>query len=571
MKKSTALLLLLLAIVSLQAQQPPVFSWVNQIGGDRSEQVQSITTDNLGNVYVTGSFNDTVDFDPGPGTAILMSSGVGNDIFVCKFDQHGMLIWARQMGGTDADYGVAVTVDQNYNVIVAGTFRGVADFDPGPGTTTLAAVHTFDSYLVKLDANGNFVWVQHAGGFGGDDVRAICLDPSGNIYSTGYFYDTIVFNPGSSSIQMISGGQEDIFITKHGPNGNLVWAKQIGGAARGMAYSIEEKDGFIYSTGKFQGAGMDFDPSAASDTRSTTGLEDIFVHKLSTTGQYVWTQQVGGPGSSTGGTGRDLEIDKHNNIYVVGEVLGSVDFDPGSGTHNHTSTSTDAYLLRLDSSGAFERVSTWNNQNSPEFNSMSLDSSGNVYVHGYFNGTTDLNPGSGSDQYSAIGVFDLCLVKLDTAGTFVWGTHFPGSSLDIAEDVAIDRLGNIYMTGTFLDSTDFDHSSNTAVRYTSPSTQNDAYLLKLGEELFSGVRESGGKSKFMAYPNPTYGMITVESSGNSELSMIDIVDLNGRVLVSHTVETYSEVNVALPASPGVYLLRLKENNGSISYIKAIKQ
>src|SRR5206468_2219017 len=150
-----------------------------------------IAVDGSGNVYVTGTFTGTVDFDPSPGgTTNLTSagSGVKTDAFVVKLNATtGALVWAKQIGGASAGFVVSGNaVDGTGNVYVTGQFNGTADFDPSPGgTTNLTAIGTNDIFVVKLDTNGAFGWAARFGSSGINAGHGIALDESGNVYVTG--------------------------------------------------------------------------------------------------------------------------------------------------------------------------------------------------------------------------------------------------------------------------------------------------------------------------------------------------------------------------------------------------
>src|SRR4051812_3012454 len=115
------------------------FAWAKKIGGLGSDQSRDITLDANGNIYTTGAFTTTVDFDPGPGIFNLTPHGFQSDIFLSKLDASGNLVWARAFGGMNNDYGMSVAVDVFGNVYMTGSFHDSADFDPGPGVFNLVA------------------------------------------------------------------------------------------------------------------------------------------------------------------------------------------------------------------------------------------------------------------------------------------------------------------------------------------------------------------------------------------------------------------------------------------------
>ena len=147
MKKILLIFSLTHAAFVLNAQTPN-FKWAKQMGGGGS----SITLDALGNVFMTGGFSGTVDFDPGPGTFNLSSAG-SNDIVIQKLDSSGNFIWAKSLGGSEGDGSLSITADASGNVYTTGWFIGTADFDPGTGAFLLSAVGDRDN-SVALRAAG---------------------------------------------------------------------------------------------------------------------------------------------------------------------------------------------------------------------------------------------------------------------------------------------------------------------------------------------------------------------------------------------------------------------------------
>jgi hypothetical protein len=125
--------------------------------------------------------------------------------------------WVKSLGGTMHDGGTSIARDGSGNIYVTGNFLGTGDFDPGPGTYDMHASSNIwpgDISLTKLDAKGNFVWAKRIGGNGSDNSGCVTLDANGNIYIVGEFSDTVDFDPGTGTYNLISAGLVDGFITK---------------------------------------------------------------------------------------------------------------------------------------------------------------------------------------------------------------------------------------------------------------------------------------------------------------------------------------------------------------------
>ncbi len=437
----------------------PVNIWASQIGSVGGELSKGVTLDAAGNVYSTGYFAGTVDFDPGVGTLNLISAG-SNDVFIQKLDVTGNLVFAKQMGSTASDNGNDITLDAAGNIYVTGDFRGTVDFDPGAGVSNLTALGAGDIFIQKLDAAGNFVWARQMGGTDFESANAIVIDNSGNVYTTGRFEGIVDFDPGAGVSNLTSLGSRDVFISKLDASGNFVWVKQMGGTSFEEGFSLDiDPSGNLYTTGVFRDI-IDFDPGAGVFNLTSTGNDDIFIQKLDATGAFVWAKQIGG--SSGGDEGRSLTIDA-TGVYVTGKFFGTVDFDPGVGILNLNSLGgDDVFVLKLDVVGNFVWVKQMGGASSDAARGIALDTSGNIYTTGFFMGTADFDPGVGISNMISVGAEDVFISKLDINGDFLCTTQIGGSGLDIGTSIILDASGDVHTVGAFNATSDFDPSAGTA-------------------------------------------------------------------------------------------------------------
>lgn len=298
------------------------FQWACSFG---SGDGYSIELDAFGNVYATGIFVDTADFDPGPGVFNLISQGL-TDIFILKLDSGGNFLWAKAFGGSGIDVGIALSFDNNQAPVITGTFQYNVDFDPGIGVhfenSTSAYYATF---IFKLDDNGNFMWVKTVkdGSHSCNaKVQSMSIDIAGNIYLVGSFEDSVDFDPGSGIYSLTCvGWQNETFIAKYDPNGNIQWAKQIevnyqGGGDK--TYLALDTNSDVYITGSFQQT-VDFDPGIGvfNLTGPSTAMT-IYILKLNSNGQFAWANQLANPSSSISYWSAAIELGSDNNIYITG-------------------------------------------------------------------------------------------------------------------------------------------------------------------------------------------------------------------------------------------------------------
>jgi len=267
---------------------PGNFDWAKQFGQWANESTARLALDNTGNIYISGNFFGTSDFDPGPGTYSMVSSSL-SDIFISKFDGSGNFTWARQIRVSDFNYVHDMALDTAGNTFVTGDFSGIADFDPGPAAFTLVSGGSFDSYIFKLDNNGNFSWAIHFGNTNLDRSISMAVDNNGNVITSGYFTGTVDFDPSPVVHSLTSTGiyPNNTYLLKLDSGGHYVWAKKAGG--RDIS---ADDNGNIFSTAILSGT-MDLEPGPGNYTLTSIGPQDIFIRKLNASGTFVWAKSMG--------------------------------------------------------------------------------------------------------------------------------------------------------------------------------------------------------------------------------------------------------------------------------------
>ena len=201
------------------------FQWAKRFGGSGTDTGMAVATDSSGNVYITGSFEGTVNF----GGSNLSSSGL-RDIFVAKYSATGTHLWSKKFGGSGDDVGYGLAVDAAGGVFLAGKFQNSVNF----GGASLTSAGGDDIFLAKLSAaDGSHVWSKGMGSTSSDAALGVDVDGSGNAILTGYFTGSV--NLGGVSV---SGSGINVFVAKYNSGGTHLWSKSFGGFDTQIANSV---------------------------------------------------------------------------------------------------------------------------------------------------------------------------------------------------------------------------------------------------------------------------------------------------------------------------------------------
>lgn len=473
---------LLTIIITINLVNAQAFKWAERIGSQFEDISFSTAIDANANVYTTGSFKGTVDFDPGPGVYNMTSSG-NADIFIQKLDSSGNFISAIRIGGYSFDIGRCIKLDGAGNIYIAGYFQSNVDFNPGPGTFNMISSGAYDTFILKLDNNGNFIWAKKMGGVENDYPESIMLDASNNIYTTGYFYSTADFDPGAAVFNLMATGvTADIYISKLDANGNFLWAKSFGstGQDRAGAFTLDNQ-GNLYTIGSFQSV-VDFDPGPGVFSLTAPGVSsNVFIQKLDINGNFLWAIGIGDVADDGYGS---IIIDGAGNLVSTGQFGGTVDFDPGPGNYLMTATPgggtpTDIFILKLDTNGNFISALRLGGKFNDGGGVIRVDAADNIFISGAFRDTVDFDPGVG--VYNLIdnsGYSDIFIMKLNAAYDFVWAKSIGLPVNSHLLSTLWDNNDNVYLTGDFRGTVDFDPGAGVYNLNSNGINYPDGFTLK---------------------------------------------------------------------------------------------
>lgn len=387
-----------------------IFQWAKRVGGKGYDEGTAIAIDANQNLYITGLFEDSADFDPSAGEHILFSTENSQDVFVAKYNSLGDFIWARSMGGNSFDIGKSICTDKLGNVFVSGYFVDVADFDPSSSHYYLSSQGNFDAFLLKLSSSGALQWAKGFGGMNYDIAYSVSVDQQGNVYTTGQFQDTLTYNIIAPN-KLVSKGAEDIFIIKLSTFGNVIWAKSMGSNQSDIGYSIAvDKNSNVYSTGQFQGT-VDFNPDLGISNLSALKT-DIYILKFDSLGNYSWVKSFRSTTNSGIGNGFDIGLDNLNNVVLTGLFSNTYDFDPDTSTYIlNSGGSSGVFVAKLNLLGEFIWAENYGGMGNVN---LDIDKRQNIYLTGSFKDGVDFNPGINTFILYAGNDYDAYILKLNT-------------------------------------------------------------------------------------------------------------------------------------------------------------
>lgn len=539
-----------ISLTSLHAQ------FAVNLGGTGIDEGRAIDRDGANNIYITGAFSGTADFDPGSGTANLTSAG-NTDIFVAKYNANGAYQWAIKIGGSNVDGGYGISVDGSGNVYVTGTFRGSnVDFDPGSGTANLSAVGNQDVFIAKYSSSGAYQWAIKIGSSNADYGYAIDVDATGDAYVTGYYQGTADFDPGSGTSNISNSGQQDGFVAKYSSAGAYQWAFRIAGSGIDYGYGIRVEGSAVHVVGVYDGT-VDFDPSGATANQTSAGMRDIFVAKYTLAGAYTWAISLGGTDNDYG---YGITTDASGNVYVAGYIALTADMDPSGATANLISAGgADIFCAKYSSSGAYQMSFRVGSTGSDMAYGIALDGSGNILVTGVFQGNVDFDPGSGTATLIGSGPSeDAYIAKYSGAGAYLCALKLGGGSYDYGYGIVADGSGGLLTTGYFNGTVDFDPGSGT-INLTSGST--DVFLAKYGTActMISSVYEINPSIRIDIFPNPSPGPFQIECE--ERITLLKAVNLVGDAVYTKTMNGDAAV-IDLSGQPeGIYFLECFTEKG----------
>jgi hypothetical protein len=370
----------------------------------------------------------------------------------------------------------------------------------------MAFVVLLPSFAVPVARAGTPVhlWSQRYGGIDYDIGNKIVVDGSGDILVAGEFGGTLNLGGGN----LISAGNNDVFLAKYTAAGAHIWSQRFGGASYDYAGALAvDASGNILLTGSFQQS-----TNYGGADLTSAGGSDIYLARYTSSGTHLWSERFGGPDYETP---YGVAADGAGNVVLAGSFTDSTDFGGGLLVGDYT----EAFVAKFDPSGAHLWSRSFGASFSDVASGVALDGSDNVVLAGYFNYTVDFGGGG----LVSAGNADVFLAKYTPAGAHMWSQRFGGLSTDNAYDVAVDGSDNILLTGTFMGTADFGGGGMVSAGY------QDVFVAAYDA---SGAHRWSRRAGGVSTDNP-HG-IDVDAAGNILLTgyFQGVTSLGGATFVS---------------------------------------
>ncbi len=527
-------------------------------------------------------------------------------------------LWVHSYGGPMYQAAQQVEMDMAGNIYISGQFYGETDFDPGMGSALLTPNSTNTEYFLKLDKDGEFVWVRqfdHSISNGQIAVQDIQATSNGMVILI-YASDGIVdLDPDTaSSFLLDASDHRPCALVALDSNGHFLWAqapRSTSDLTFSSAIAVDGNDN-IALVGKFQDS-VYFDSVSSAVALHTTDHNPGFMAWYAPDGTALSAAQISQGSGNLRPEGITASSD--GNWFVSGTFLGEMDFDAGSGI-SQDSVDYGVFTQKIDDQGNLQWAASW--KDIQWHLGHAADDNGGVYFSGGLNGIeADLNPGSAVSNWTADG-FDSFILHLNENGTLLDEFVLGGSGDGFISDICKDANGSLIVSGLYTDTVQLEaQSTNPAnivsngeqdlllfvlhpnlelnwveshggsgndVGYTVDAHENGDFVL-VGNasdtfDLFGTTFESAGNrdayvvhitptqigieegwqtNELQVYPNPTSGFVHL--SHPEALHSISVVDRFGRV-VTQVNQPVSSLDLK-HLEAGTYMIRVSTRSGEI--------
>lgn len=537
MKKITSTIFVIILLVGLVNGQS--FDWAKAAGGGGSDQAYAITTDNEGNNYVTGWFSGSAHF----GDIVLNSEG-GKDVFIAKYNNEGVVIWAKRAWGIANNSAAGICLDWDGFPIITGWFAESIHF----GEVTLESRGSYDMYVVRYNAEGNVIWAKSAGGEGDDYGNRVTTNLEFDVLVSGSFKYTAHF--GETTIT--SEGNRDIFIANYSNSGNFQWVKKAGGEGEDRAYDIiSASNGTTYFTGLFTGKAFFGEHDIMSNSILST-----YIAKMNAAGNFLWIRKGTGNANDYA-RGFGISMDGEGYVYGNGTFSGSLTFSETTIEASGGEYDFDAYIVKYNHEGGLSWLKKGGGYGMDQGMDLYTDSDGHSFTTGFFSGVAEF----GEHVLESVGKSDIFIVKYNWAGEVEWAKRAGGEYLDYGYGISNSSPENkkLFICGNYQEEASFDDI------VLNNWGGLDMYVAKLNYEN-DFVAEINNDS-FNISPNPSNGTFDLNINKPHKDITVRVFASDGKLILEEKINpSQNKITLKTELSTGVYTLFIPELNVGSKFV-----
>lgn len=488
----------------------------------------AVATDNAGNVCITGNYETQIFL----GGSTLVSKGA-SDVFLAVYSTTGQLLWEKALGSIGIDVGKGIAVDDSGNVFIAGSFENSIDISGVQMTSSGGA----DIFIAKYDVRGNIVWARHAGSLYDENLTDILVNNTGEVYIGGMFGET---NQGTApgdiacyfdNDSVVSENNSRIFLAKYNGNGDVMWAREMGGFGGGDQLQAMSLDAFgnvniggtcssYFKVGQLQ----------LITKSSGWVMGELFVAKLNSDGYPVWANMVWGSNTVGGGKGGGqpgmlrggkIASDKDGNVILTGKFSDCDIFFPPYQLNNGGS-----FMAKYTAGGAIAWVKNEEPANY-SINDMTCNNLGEICIAGTVSGN---GLQIGHDVMNPSGGINIFIGKYDANGNGICGTVVQGDGIDTPKSILTAGAHALYICGGYRSSS-LSFGSDILSSYVN-STEPDMFVASY--HVFpTNIPEENSFTGLAAYPNPFTNVLYI--NGVPDHTTIVVMDMTGMEIVRKAI------------------------------------
>jgi hypothetical protein len=436
----------------------PVLRWATYFGDNNNDLIYGTSTDNSGNVYITGSTLSTKGI---ASAGAYQASLNGNaDAFIARYNTFGDKIWSSYYGGEEYDAGSSVALDAAGNIYIAGVTKSLLHIATSRVEQPSFAGHV-DAFLAKFNTFGLLQWGTY---YGGDSSLAnkVVVDGSNNIIIAGYTNSNTLI-ASSGAFQPILGDlgfrneKGDGFLAKFNPMGTRIWGTYFGGDTTDCLNGVTtDKNNNIYVVGYTKGS-KNLATSGAFQP-NFGGIEDGLFAKFSPSGNLMLCSYIGGAAQDYM---QDIISDGGSRIYLGGNTASMGMASPlafKTTLSSSAANTSDGFLASFDTAGARQWAIYYGGPNSSSSNNTVLSSlaydaaTANVYSAGITNSESGIAT-SGAYQTVLAGDSDAFITSFSPAGARQWASYFGGSGNEKLSSLSVNKNGTVFLAGVTVSTT----------------------------------------------------------------------------------------------------------------------